>query len=153
MARVSVHELKANLGVTDKQLDLVCSDDHLKKLADEIEDYHQYGYALSLKGWQLTEINTDPSLTFVMKTQAVLKRWKENDLYKATYLNLLKVVLDLSEGVLAVKLCELCKGVLMSISLRYVLLMNNAPKNLIATPRGCCIWREKNQNYFMKALY
>ena len=120
MARVSVQELKANLGVTDKQLDLACSDDHLKKLADEIEDYHQYGYALGLKGWQLTEINTDPSLTYVMKTQAVLKRWKENDPYKATYLNLLKVVLDLSEGVLAVKLCELCKGEFMSTSNRHV---------------------------------
>lgn len=109
MARITVQQLKDKTGVTDAHLATVCSDRHLKELADHIEDYQQYAYVLELKDWKIREINTDVSMSYIMKTLAVLRQWRNDNAFKATYLNLLKAVLSVGEGMVAVKLCELCK--------------------------------------------
>ncbi len=95
--------------MTDNQLAMVCSDQHLKELAEDIEDYQQIAYALELKGWRITEINTDLGMNYVMKTRTVLRRWKNENPFEATYLSLLNAVVSLGEGFLATKLCELCR--------------------------------------------
>lgn len=109
MSRLSLQLLKDKTGVSDDQLVKMCSDTHLKELAENIEDYEKFAHALELKDWQLSDIKTDLNMNYVMKTYAVLKYWKTDNVFKATYERLLNAVLSVGEGVLAIKICELCK--------------------------------------------
>lgn len=120
MSRISLGQLKDRTGVTDDQLAVMCIDAHLNELADHIGDYGKFAQMLQLKGWRITEINTDLGMNYVMKTRAVLKQWKTDNVFGATYGKLLSVVLSLSEGVLAIKICELCKRELKCVASCFV---------------------------------
>ena len=110
MAHVTLEQLKDNTGVTDEQLGLICSNEHLNKIADDINNYLQYAHALGLKDRQTAEIHTNINFTFLLKTQKVLLTWKNDNIYTATYQRLADVSLELGSAVLAGKICQLCKG-------------------------------------------
>ena len=103
-------DLKDHTGLTDDELSKEITESHLNKIADLIDNYEQFAEAFQLKPWRVTEIKADPNLNYIMKTQAVLKQWRQDHPFKATYLNLVLVALELSEGTLATKICEYCKG-------------------------------------------
>ena len=110
MANVTIDLLKEHTGVTDEQLCSVCSNEHLNKIADDIENYLQYAHALGLKDRQIAEIRTNVGLTFLLKTQKVLSMWKNDNIFTATYQRLVEAALLLGHGTLAEKICQLCKG-------------------------------------------
>ena len=103
-------DLKGHTGLTDDELSKEITESHFNKIADHIENYEPFAQALQLKGWRITEIKTDPNLSYIMKTRAVLRQWRQDNPFEATYLNLVLVALELSEGTLATKICEFCKG-------------------------------------------
>ena len=120
MANVTLEQLKEHTGVTDEQLGSVCSNEHLNKIADDIENYLQYAHALGLKDRQIAEIRTNVGLTFLLKTQKVLLMWKNDNIFTATYQRLVEAALLLGHGTLAGKICQLCKGTYVHLITFYI---------------------------------
>lgn len=103
-------QMQDKTGATNAQLTQQCSVAHLKTVAEHIENYEPFAEILQIKRWRVTEIKIDPALSYVHKTQAILKQWKQDDPYEATYMNLAMAALKLREGTVAARICELVHG-------------------------------------------
>ncbi len=102
--------MQAKIKVTDAQLAKPCSEDHFKQIAQEIDNYEPFGEILQVKRWRITEIKTDAALNCMFKTLAVLKQWRQDNPFEATYKNLIVAALKLRQGTVAAKICQLAKG-------------------------------------------
>ena len=107
MAHVTLQELKDHTGVTNKQLQLQCSDDHLEKIAPKIGNWTSYAFMLKLDEWQIQAVRVNQDLNYLHKIMEVLKMWKKNNVQNATYLNLVRGCLKVGDGVVAANVCEL----------------------------------------------
>ncbi len=107
MSRITVDSLKKSIGVTDDQLDMNCSEAHLKLLTPHIGNYTQFASALGLSDNEISSISTNLLSSFKQRTEAVLLLWCNNAL-NPTYRSFVQTCISLSEGVVARKMCKLC---------------------------------------------
>lgn len=110
MAYVSLGELKHILNVTDDQLDQKCTDNHLQRIAQQMDNWRSYATALEILDWQIQEIETDSKSDFFGKSIRVLRYWKENTKNTATYFDLASMCLREGNARLAGEACKLSKG-------------------------------------------
>ena len=110
---VSLDELKEQFGATDEQINQPCSNKHLRQIAKKLDRFKRLAEALSLSDYQITAIDVDKELTYLMKIQEVLKKWKEKYGSKATYGVLAQTCLvDLEKTNYAEEVLRLSKGMI-----------------------------------------
>ena len=110
MAHVTLQELKDHTGVTDKQLQLQCSDEHLEQIAYKIGNWTSYAFILKLEEWQVQSVKVNLELDYLHKIMEVLKMWKKNNVHNATYLSLVRGCLKAGDGIVAGDVCQLAKS-------------------------------------------
>ncbi len=110
MSNLTVKALKTETGVTDYQLKQKCQDEHLRKISQHVGNRHDFAAKFGLLPALIAGIQIDPSLSFAQKTQKVLMWWRDNN-DNATYLKFVQVCLELGNGSVASKMCEICKGI------------------------------------------
>ncbi len=103
----AVADLKAQTGVTDDQLNKICTKHHLRKIASSVDNYLRFATRFSLPRGVLAGIQTDLNLTFVQKTERVFLWWREN-MANPTYLSFVETCLEFTEGGVAREICRLC---------------------------------------------
>ena len=111
MSNLSVKDLKTETGVTDYQLKQKCQDEHLRKISLYVggkrHNRHDLVTKFGLLPALITGIQNDPSLSFAQQTQKMFTCWRDNNM-NATYLEFVQVCLELGNGDLASKMCEIC---------------------------------------------
>ena len=108
--RVSVQDLKTHTGVTDTQLALQCTDEHLNQLAPKVPNWFTLAVTLGLEEYQRNAIKVNLDLEYLYKTIEVLKVWKKKMGREATYLRLVRGCLEMSNALLAGDVCTLAKS-------------------------------------------
>ncbi len=109
MSNLSVKDLKTETGVTDYQLKQKCQDEHLRKISLHVGNRHDLVTKFGLLPALITGIKNDPYLSYAQQTQKMFTCWRDNNI--ATYLEFVQVCLELGNGGLASKMCEICKGI------------------------------------------
>ena len=108
---LTIEELKQRSGVNDAQLDTQIIEHDFSDLAGCFDQVDTYLYKLKLTPAQQTDIKDLAHLrnTAVAMTEA-LKLWRQPNPFAATYRTLLKVLLELKRGDVAVKVCHYIKS-------------------------------------------
>lgn len=119
MSNLTVKALKTETGVTDYQLKQKCQDEHFRQISQHVVNRHDFAAKFGLLPALIAEIQIDPLLSFAQKTQKVFTCWRDNNV-NATYLEFVQVCLELGNGGVASKMCEICKGMLCMHSLNNV---------------------------------
>ncbi len=107
ISRITVTSLKTETGITEDQLDRRCPVKHLHKVAPFVGNYNKFAACFNLPPGIISGINTNPLLSFQQKTTAVFDWWSSNT-RNATYRNFIQACIDISEGVVARRMSELC---------------------------------------------
>ncbi len=111
MAPPTVEQLKDFTGATDNDLNRVCTEKHLNKIALKFSDVKELASPLGLKEYQIAQISNKPGVSLPLQLKEVLKTWKRNNVAKATYRRLVEVCLDaFSNSEWAAYICTLSKG-------------------------------------------
>ncbi len=107
MSRITVEDLKVQTGVEDWQLSLECRDEHLLDITKHIGNYTRFASRMNLYESVIQTIVANLLWpTHGQKAEQVFKEWKKNS--KATYLEFVKICLELSEGDVAREMCKHC---------------------------------------------
>ncbi|XP_064390262.1 uncharacterized protein LOC135338145 isoform X2 [Halichondria panicea] len=109
MADVMLDELTTRFNLREHQFTIEVSDTHLNQISDSIGNWLKYAEALELKAYQIQDIQTNREIDYLMRIQRVLRVWKTNNAFKATYKQLATVALNLGDSQTAMRVCELCK--------------------------------------------
>ena len=103
---VTIEELMSNTKVTESQLNSQMEEKDILKLAAYFDNVENYLVHLGLTLSQRTDIK---DLAFRRGTQTAmseaLRLWREPNPYTATYRALVKMLLDLGKGEVAVEVC------------------------------------------------
>ncbi len=111
MAPPTVEQLKDFTEATDNDLNGVCTEKHLNKIALKFFDVKELASSLGLKEYQIAQISNKPGVRLALQLKEVLKTWKRNNIAKATYRRLVEVCLDaFSDSEVAAYICTLSKG-------------------------------------------
>ena len=103
---VLVLELLNKLHLSQGQLDVEISDEHLTEASGIIDDHEILGSELGLTEVEMSDINqkhNSPEL----RRLATLRKWKQKVSWKATYLVLVKALLKKSRADFARDVCKL----------------------------------------------
>ncbi len=106
---LTLEDLIQETKVTDAQLGLKCTVEHLRELAPSVRNYPKFASEFNLSGGDLSDIETDLKLSYTSKTEQVFLWW-HNNTKNPTYLTFVQSCLYLNEGGLAHKMCLLCQG-------------------------------------------
>lgn len=98
-------------GLTSKDIDVECSDDHLLELFYDLNDWELVARHLGLKDADINSIKYNFGLTIQLKRLYTLKKWKSNNVLTgtATYRVLLRSLLKCKYFELASKVSKLIK--------------------------------------------
>lgn len=107
MELIDVASLKKDTQVTDDQLKQKCAAKHLRQIAPLVGNYTKFASCLRLPPAVLTGIKVNLLLDFQQQAEEVFLWWSKN-IQNATYLSFVQVCIELLEGDIAVKMCELC---------------------------------------------
>ena len=107
---VTLDQLVDHVGIDKDLLNRPCSDATLTKVAIHIPNWQKYGEALGLRQPQILGIKSDHVLDPEMKAQQVLKLWKQENGFRATYAELVQVYLQMRNVQLAEWICQMIKG-------------------------------------------
>ncbi len=110
MPRLNINDLKKQTGVSDNQLGQECQEKHLKKITQDVENYLQFASKFDLPRDVLADIKTDNKLLFGQRTEKVFLWWRKNS-GNPTYLTFVQACLELGQGDIARKMCNMCKGI------------------------------------------
>ena len=96
-------------GVSAEQLDQRFDTVDFDRLSEITVRYRKYGFRLKLSEQDIEEIEHDPNLIHSAKdkTAAVFKEWYRKNPPEATYHALLAVAVELGDGAMAEKICQL----------------------------------------------
>lgn len=106
MAGISLQDLKKVCHITEDQLDMKISDEHLREVSRIIDDHNTVGPELGLTPQEMAAINHDAK-TMEHQKMTMLTKWKQKFAWKATYKMLIEANLKCSRGEDAQKVCEL----------------------------------------------
>ena len=102
---LTVDGFKNQTGVTDQQLDTIISENDILGLAASFDNYEHYLVKLGLSPAQRVRVSNIGSWKGNQSAMAeALTLWQQRNPYAATYRALLKIVLELKKGDLAMRL-------------------------------------------------
>ena len=108
MSGVTQDELLHRVGIKPTQLDEVCSDEHLRKIAQSLESWRELRVHLGLSRADGEEIERD-SRSEPEKRQKILQLWRDRFAFKATYKVLVEGLLSIGNAKMAETVCRLVK--------------------------------------------
>ena len=108
MSGVTLDELLDKVGVKPTQLEEVCSDEHLRKIAQSLESWRELSVHLELSGADVEVIERD-KCSVPEKRQQMLQKWREKFDFKATYRVLVEGLLSIGNAKMAHTVCHLVK--------------------------------------------
>ena len=108
MSGVTLDELLDKVGVKSTQLEEVCSDEHLRIIAQSLESWRELSVHLGLFGADVEVIEGD-RCSVPVKRQQMLKKWREKFDFKATYRVLIEGLLSIGNAKMAHTVCLLVK--------------------------------------------
>jgi len=105
-----MEELKTNIGISDDDLDTRVLDSNIPVLSMYFDNTDHYIELFGLSPGQHTDVNEEKSKATLDRTEAgmklVLKYWIKKDPANATYRSLLKHLISIRKGDIAIKVCE-----------------------------------------------
>ena len=102
---VTLPDLKARFHLSQKQLDQQVSEDHLLEVSMIIDDHQVLGPHLRLSEPAMATIN--PNLHITLQRMKMLQMWRQQYAWKATYNEIIKILLSLAKADQAQCVCEL----------------------------------------------
>ena len=108
MSGVTLDELLSKVGVKPTQLEEVCSDEHLQKIAQSLESWRELRVHLGVSQADVEAIERD-SHSEPEKRQQMLQLWQKRFAYKATYRVLVEGLLSIGNAKMAHTVCRLVK--------------------------------------------
>ena len=106
MAGVTLEELIAHVSISAYELNKPCSDEHITSISLFLTNWQTVAPHLGLTETDEEDIEEEGKKT-QDKRYKTLRRWKNKNLFKATYQVLVDVFLKLSRADLAEKVCQL----------------------------------------------
>ena len=106
MAGITFEELIAYVGISADELNKPCSDEHMASISLFLANWQIVAPHLGLTETDEEEVEEEGRKT-QDKRYKILRRWKNKNLYKATYRVLVDVFLKLSRADIAEKMCRL----------------------------------------------
>ena len=106
MAGISFEELIAHVGISVDELNKPCSDEHITSISLFLTNWQTVAHLLGLTETDVEDIKEDGKKT-QDKRYKTLRKWKDKNLFKATYGALIDVFLKLGRADLAEKVCRL----------------------------------------------
>lgn len=106
MAGISLQDLIHRFHLSQDLLDKEVSDKHVREASRIIDDHKILGSELGLTTSEMTAINENAK-THELQKEAMLTKWKQKFLWKATYRALLNALLSCSRANHARELCKL----------------------------------------------
>ena len=105
MEKPTLEELMARLHLSQHQLDQKISEDHLMEVSMIIDDHQVLGPLLRLSEPAMATIN--PNLHITLQRMKMLQMWSQKYDWRATYNEIIKVLLRLEKAHQAQRVCEL----------------------------------------------
>ena len=102
----SLQDLIEKYQLSPHQLDKEVSEEHLRDMSRIIADHEIVGPELGLSDAEMVAVDTD-ARTQQLKKMKMLKTWKQEFSFKATYRRLIEALLRCHRGGDAQKVCEL----------------------------------------------
>ena len=106
MAGITVEELIAHIGISADKLNKPCSDEHTASISLFLTNWQTVAPHLGLTETDEEDVEEEGKKT-QDKRYKTLRRWKDKNLFKATYRVLVDVFLKLGKANLAEKVCRL----------------------------------------------
>ena len=106
MAGVTFEELIAYVGISADKLNKSCSDEHITSISLFLTNWQTVAPLLGLTETDEEDVEEEGKKT-QDKRYKTLRRWKDKNLFKATYRVLVDVFLKLGKANLAEKVCKL----------------------------------------------
>ena len=106
MAGVTFEELIAHVGITADELHKPCPDEHITSISLFLANWQTVAPHLGLTETDEEDVEEEENKT-QDKRYKTLRRWKNKNLFKATYRVLVDVFLKLGRADLAEKVCRL----------------------------------------------
>ena len=106
MAGITFEELIAYVGISADKLNKPCSDEHITSISLFLTNWQTVAPLLGLTETDEEDIEEEGKKT-QDKRYKTLRRWKDKNLFKATYRVLVDVFLKLGKANLAEKVCRL----------------------------------------------
>ena len=106
MAGITFEELIAYVGISADQLNKPCSDEHIASISLFLANWQTVAPHLGLTETDEEDVEAEGKKT-QDKRYKTLRRWKDKNLFKATYRVLVDVFLRLGKANLAEKVCRL----------------------------------------------
>ena len=106
MAGVTFEELIDYVGISADELNKPCSDEHITSIALFLANWQTVAPLLGLSETDEEDVEEEGKKT-QDKRYKTLRRWKDKNLFKATYRVLVDVFLQLGKANLAEKVCRL----------------------------------------------
>ena len=106
MAGVTFEELTAHVGISADELNKPCSDEHITSISLFLTNWQTVAPLLGLSETDEEDVEEEGKKT-QDKRYKTLRRWKNKNLFKATYRVLVDVFLRLGQADLAEKVCRL----------------------------------------------
>ncbi len=100
--QLRINTLMINTGLTDEDLDQAIVEKDLSKIADLFDSVDDLCEQFGLSKADMADVETQRILKGIKEAvKKALKSWRKQDPYKATFKNLLIILLDIKEGVVA----------------------------------------------------
>ena len=106
MAGVTFEELIAHVGISADKLNKPCSDEHIASISLFLTNWQTVAPLLGLSETDEEDVEEEGKKT-QDKRYKTLRRWKNKNLFKATYRVIVDVFLTLGRADLADKVCRL----------------------------------------------
>ena len=106
MAGVTLEELIAHVGISADELNKPCSDEHITYISLFLTNWQAVAPLLGLTETDEEDVKEEGEKT-QDKRYKTLRKWKNRNLFKATYRVLVDVFLKLGRADLAEKVCRL----------------------------------------------
>ena len=106
MAGITFEELIAYVGISADELNKPCSDEHIASISLFLANWQTVAPHLGLTETDEEDVEEEGKKT-QDKRYKTLRRWKDKNLFKATYRVLVDVFLKLGKANLAEKVCRL----------------------------------------------
>ena len=106
MADVTFEELIGYVGISAEKLNKPCSDEHIASISLFLTNWQTVAPHLGLTETDEEDVEEEGKKTQDMRYKT-LRRWKDKNLFKATYRVLVDVFLKLGKTSLAEKVCRL----------------------------------------------
>lgn len=103
---ISLKDLMEKYNLSQDQLDVEVSDEHLREMSGIIDDPEIVGFQLGLTEPEMTAINRDAG-TQERQRVYMLRKWKQKRSWRATYRELIEALLKSSRAEQARSVCEL----------------------------------------------